>query len=453
MGKTRPNVLYILTDQWRAKATGYNGDPNAITPNIDRLAAESINFANAVATSPVCTPARAALLTGRFPTTTGMFMNDISLSPDEESIGKAFKAAGYDTAYVGKWHVDGHGRSSYIPPERRQGFDYWKVLECTHDYQNSEYYDNDDPNIKEWGGYDAFAQTEDAAAYVRQHAESDEPFFLTLSLGPPHFPHDNAPEEFQRNFSPAAVTFSPNVILDDPEAETFTRQEAAGYYAHIAALDRCVGDIVAVLEANGLVDDTILIFASDHGEMMGSHHLRPFTKQVFWDESCRVPFLLRYPPLTANCDNRTLMTPLGTVDIMPTLLSLCGIEIPAAVEGSDLSSCVRDQVELHDHAALYMSISPFSINFPDPGYRAVRTNRYTWARKTDGECHLYDALNDPYQLRNLADDPQAADIRKDLEEVLTRLLVQIDDPFREAGYYLAKWGYEVDEIGNVPYSQ
>ena len=98
----KPNVVYILTDQWRAKATGYNGDPNAITPNIDQLAAESINFANSISTSPVCTPARAALLTGRFPTTTGMFMNDVPLSPEERSLAKAFKTGGYDTAYIGK---------------------------------------------------------------------------------------------------------------------------------------------------------------------------------------------------------------------------------------------------------------------------------------------------------------------------------------------------------------
>ena len=450
---TQPNVLYILTDQWRAKATGYNGDPNAITPNIDRLAAESINFANAIATSPVCTPARAALLTGRFPTSTGMFMNDIPLSPDEQSIGKAFKAAGYDTAYIGKWHVDGHGRSSYIPPERRQGFDYWKVLECTHDYQSSKYYDNNDANIKEWEGYDAFAQSEDAAAYIRQHADSAKPFFLTLSLGPPHFPHDNAPEEYQQRFTPDAVTFSPNVLFDDPEFEKYTRQEAAGYYAHIEALDRCVGDMVEALKANDLVENTVLIFASDHGEMMGSHRMEPFIKQVFWDESCRVPFLLRYPPITSDCANRTLMTPLGTVDIMPTLLGVCGIDIPSAVEGKDLSPCVRDQVEA-DHTALYMSISPFSArNHGDPGYRAVRTSRYTWARTTRGECYLFDDLQDPYQLKNLADDPNSAGIRKALEQQLARLLAQIDDPFREESYYLEKWGYEVDEVGNVPYSK
>ena len=187
--------------------------------------------------------------------------------------------------------------------------------------------------------------------------------------------------------------------------------------------------------------------------MMGSHRLRPYTKQVFWDESCRVPFLLRYPPLTANVDNRTITTPLGTVDIMPTLLSLCGIEIPAAVEGVDLSCCVRDGVEVDDHAALYMSVSPFSrVNFPDAGYRALRTRQHTWARRSDGECHLYDDLNDPFQLNNLAADSENKAVRDELEKTLRRLLEGIGDPFREESYYLEKWGYEIDEVGNVPYA-
>ena len=450
--RDKPNVVYILTDQWRAKATGYNGDANAITPNIDQLAAESVNFANAIGTSPVCTPARAALLTGRFPTTTGIFMNDVSLSPGEKSIGKAFKAGGYDTAYIGKWHVDGHGRASYIPPERRQGFDYWKVLECTHDYQNSEYYDGDDQQIKKWPGYDAYAQTEDACTYISEHRS--DPFFLVLSLGPPHFPHDNAPKELQEAFLPEAVIFSPNVVFDDAESEAFTRKEAAGYYAHIAAMDRCVGQVVDALQASGLAEDTILIFASDHGEMMGSHRHRPYKKQIFWDESCRVPYLLRYPRLTAGLQHHEVMTPLGTVDIMPTLLSLCAVDIPDAVGGVDLSACVRERVEIEDHVALYMSVSPFSgNNYRDPAYRAIRTSRHTFVRTSEEVYYLFDDVEDPYQLDNLADVAEAADLRKELERELARQLAKIDDPFREKEYYLEKWGYEVTEEGYVPYGR
>ena len=448
----KPNVVYILTDQWRAKATGYNGDPNAITPNIDQLATESINFTNSISTSPVCTPARAALLTGRFPTTTGMFMNDVPLSPEERSLAKAFKTGGYDTAYIGKWHVDGHGRASYIPPERRQGFDYWKVLECTHDYQNSEYYDNDDQDIKIWPGYDAFAQTDDACAYINQHSEN--PFFLVLSLGPPHFPHHNAPPKFQKMFSPEEIIFSPNVAFDDSKSEAFTRKEAAGYYAHIAALDQCVGDIAETLKAKGLEENTILIFASDHGEMLGSHDKKPFTKQIFWDESCRVPYLLRYPPFTSEYQNRKVMTPLGTVDIMPTLLGLCELEIPDTVEGRDLSICVRNPVELEDHVALYMSVSPFSErNYLDAAYRAIRTNRYTFVRTSDTEYYLFDDVEDPYQLNNLFGTPELAGVQKDLEQELSKQLEKIGDPFKKKEYYLEKWGYEVGGFGDVPYSR
>jgi len=448
----KPNVVYILTDQWRAKATGYNGDPNAVTPNIDRLAAESLDFTNAIGTSPVCTPARAALLTGRFPTTTGMFMNDIPLSPDEQSIGKAFKAGGYDTAYIGKWHVDGYGRASYIPPERRQGFDYWKVLECTHDYQNSEYYDGNDPTLKVWPGYDAFSQTDDACEYIRQDRENS--FFLTLSLGPPHFPHNNAPEDFQNRFKPEDVKFSPNAVFNDPEAEAFARKEAAGYYAHIAALDGCIQQVVDVLKDTGLEENTILIFASDHGEMMGSHGHTPFKKQIFWDESCRVPYLLRYPPLTANQKGRKVSTPLGTVDIMPTLLSLCGLDIPKPVEGSDLSACIRQGIELEDHLTLYMSVSPFSgKNHTDPAYRALRTQRHTFVKTADDDIYLFDDVDDPYQLTNLSGSPETAQIKSGLEQALANELDRIDDPFREKEYYLEKWGYEVNKTGEVPYSR
>jgi arylsulfatase A-like enzyme len=448
----KPNVVYILTDQWRAKATGYNGDPNAITPNIDRLAAESLDFVNAIGTSPVCTPARAALLTGRFPTSTGMFMNDIPLSPDEQSIGKAFKSGGYETAYIGKWHVDGHGRASYIPPERRQGFDYWKVLECTHNYQNSEYYDGNDSTIKTWEGYDAFAQTDDACEYIRQHQK--KPFFLTLSLGPPHFPHDNAPDEFQARFSPEDVQFSPNVVFDDPEFEAFTRKEAAGYYAHIAALDGCVAQVVDALKATDLEENTILIFASDHGEMMGSHGHTPYKKQIFWDESCRVPYLLRYPPMTSGQMGRKVTTPMGTVDIMPTLLSLCGLDIPDPVEGRDLSACVRDSVELDDHVALYMSVSPFSgKNHDDPAYRAIRTRQHTYVHTSEQADYLFDDVEDPFQLKNLVDEPGAAEVRGQMEQALEQQLEKIDDPFEKQAYYLEKWGYEVNDTGEVPYSR
>jgi len=145
--KRPPNLLFEFADQWRAQATGYAGDPNlkGKTPHLDQLAKESVNLVNAVSTMPVCTPCRASLLTGQTALTHGLFLNDAPLNPEAMTIAKVYKAAGYDTGYVGKWHVDGHGRSAYIPEGRRQGFDYWKVLECTHQYNASAYYAGNDP--------------------------------------------------------------------------------------------------------------------------------------------------------------------------------------------------------------------------------------------------------------------------------------------------------------------
>ncbi len=130
----------MLADQWRAEAFGYAGNPDVKTPHLDQLQREGVHLVNAVSGLPVCCPTRASLLTGQRPLTHGVFLNDVPLDPEAVTIGKVLRAAGYDTGYIGKWHVDGHGRSNFIPRERRQGFEYWKVLECTHDYNHSAYY-------------------------------------------------------------------------------------------------------------------------------------------------------------------------------------------------------------------------------------------------------------------------------------------------------------------------
>ena len=127
----RPNIVYVMADQWRAQATGYAGDPNVKTPNLDRLATQGISMANAVSGCPLCTPYRGTLFTGQHPLTTGLFINDVPLKPKGATIGETFRSAGYATAYIGKWHVNGGGREAYIPPERRFGFETFKVLECT----------------------------------------------------------------------------------------------------------------------------------------------------------------------------------------------------------------------------------------------------------------------------------------------------------------------------------
>jgi len=444
--KRKPNIVFVLTDQWRAQATGYGGDPNVKTPNLDALASRSINFANAVSVCPVCTPYRASLMTGRYPLSTGMFLNDLYLPGEELCMGEIFKTAGYQTAYIGKWHLDGHGRGVYIPQERRQGFDYWKVLECTHEYNDSLYYAGDDQTIRKWEGYDAYPQTEDAQKYIREQANGDKPFLLVIAYGGPHFPHHTAPQELKDQYPVDSIKLRPNV---PEEMQSRARNEAQGYYAHCTALDGCIGDLYKTLEATGTAEDTIFVFTSDHGEMLGSQGQPPKRKQRPWDESIRVPFLLRYPVVSGQ-KGHLVQAPINTPDILPTLLTLAGVEVPDTVEGEDLSRFVLDRKTQADRAALFMNVSPF--DFPDrKAFRGIRTSRYTYVCHPDGPWLLYDNQVDPYQMKNLVGVADHAGLQKKLEGMLQSRLRQTGDKFHPKQYYLEKWGYTVNQSGAIPY--
>ncbi|MHB8897996.1 MAG: sulfatase family protein [Thermoguttaceae bacterium] len=444
----RPNIVYLLADQWRAQALGYAGDPNVKTPHLDRLAGEGLNFVNAVSVCPVCTPYRAALMTGRYPTSTGMFLNDAALPDGELCMAEIFKQAGYATAYIGKWHLDGHGRNSFIPPQRRQGWDYWKAAECDHNYNHSHYYTASSDEKRFWQGYDAFAQTSDAQQYLRERAGSGKPFLLMVSYGVPHFPHATAPDGYKALYPPESIRLPPNV----PAAmEVKARQEAQGYYAHCTALDRCVGDLVATLKETRLADNTIVVFTSDHGEMLGSHDCPPTMKQVPWAEAANVPFLLRWPAALGST-GRVVRTPLTTPDILPTLLGLAGLEIPATVEGDNLSGLIRQGRDDARRAALYMGVAPFNRPAFSQPYRAIRTDRYTYVRGLEGPWLLFDNQADPYQLDNMASKPASAAVQGDLDRRLSETLAKIGDPFHPGPWYVQQWGYQVGPHGSVPYT-
>jgi arylsulfatase A-like enzyme len=443
--QVKPNIVFVLTDQWRAQALGYAGDPNVKTPNLDALAARSLRFETAVSVCPVCTPYRASLLTGKYPLSTGMFMNDLYLPKEELCMAEIFNQAGYDTGYIGKWHLDGHGRDAYIPKDRRQGFDTWKVLECTHEYNESFYYAGDDPTKLKWDGYDAYPQTAEGATYIREHAKGDRPFLLVMAYGGPHFPHHTAPEALKAMYPPDSIELRPNV----PEAwQERARKESQGYYAHCTALDTCVSDLYKALEETGVADNTIFVFTSDHGEMMGSQGQPPKQKQRPWDESILVPFLLRYPAVGAD-QGRRVTTPIHTPDILPTLLSLASIEIPNTIEGEDVSRLILGR-RAEDRAVLFMNVSPFGAG-DRKGFRGIRTSRYTYVRDSDGPWLMYDNETDPYQMRNLLDEPKYAALQKQLEAKLQSQLKQRGDQLLPKEHYLKEWRYTVDRGGNIPY--
>ncbi|MCM8823025.1 MAG: sulfatase [Candidatus Omnitrophica bacterium] len=441
-----PNVVFVFADQMRGQATGYAGDPNAITPNLDKLAAESIVFTNAVAGCPVCSPYRASLVTGQYPHTHGIFLNDLHLQHKAVSIADAFDSAGYNTGWIGKWHIDGHGRTRFTPPERRQGFKFWRAVECCHDYNHSVYYADTDRKLY-WNGYDAIAQAQEAKRYIENYQDS-KPFALFVSWGPPHDPYDEAPEQFKKLFSPEKLVLRKNVQADFEEK---ARQWLAGYYSHISALDYALGIILETIRKVKLEDETILIFTSDHGDMLGSQG--EFAKQRPWDESILVPFLLRYPGLFGK-KRKIFSTPFNVPHIMPTLLSLCGIKIPETVEGKDFTKALCGIEKPPEKEAILSCYCPFGQWTRKQGgreYRGLRTERYTYVRDLKGPWLFYDNEKDPYQLNNLCNNPDYEKIQSELEVLLREKLQETKDEFRPGEYYIEKWGYSVDENLTVPY--
>lgn len=409
---------------------------------------ESINCINAVAGVPVCCPSRASFLTGQRPLTHGVFLNDVPLAPDASTLAKSFRAAGYDTALIGKWHLDGHGRSNFIPRERRQGFEYWKALECTHDYNNSFYYAAGPEKLK-WEGYDPIAQTQDAENYLRTHAKSEKPFFLVLSWGPPHDPYQTAPAKFRALYAPDQFKLRPNI----PEnMAARIRKEMVGYYSHCSALDDCLGELRGKLKEEGLDQNTLLIFTADHGDLLGAHG--GHNKQQPYDESLRIPFLLHWPA-GLGTKPRKLDALINSEDMMPTLLGLCGVAIPKSVEGLDYSGYLHGGANPSDGATLLSCVSPFgqwNRSIGGKEYRGIRTLRYTYVRDLKGPWLLFDNEKDPYQLHNLVAEPGFAALQAELDATLKKKLAAAHDEFLPGADYIKKWGYTVDKTGTAPYT-
>lgn len=439
----RPNVVFIFADEWRAQATGYAGDANCETPRLDAFASRAVNLRHATSGCSVCCPYRASLLTGQYPLTHGVFINDVELNPDVHSIARAFGDGGYQTAYIGKWHVYGspdgrcERRRDFVPRSHQMGFDLWMGFECCHDYNKSPYFVNDDPTQHIWEGYDAFAQSRAAAAYIRDHAQDEAPFLLMLSWGPPHFPLHTAPEAYRARYAEREIALRPNV---PPGERAQATEDLRGYYAHIAALDDAFETVHAALRASGVEDDTIFIFTADHGDMRGSQGLE--TKLFPWDESVRVPFLLRWPGGGLGggtvCD-----APIDAPDIMPTLLGLCGLPVPDSAEGRDWSPVLRGEQSLTGHEAAFLNMA---AEFTElcrndmRAYRGLRTTTHTYVRNLGGPWLLYDNVADPYQMRNLIGDPAQAALQARLEEALQARLVERGDAFLPGQTYLEQAG-------------
>lgn len=426
---TKPNILFVFSDQQRASTLGCMHDEPVQTPHLDRLAAEGILFTNAIANTPVCTPSRATLLTGRHALTNRTFANDLRLPEEEQSIADLLKAQGYRTGYVGKWHLDGISRHIFTPPgRRRHGFDdYWAAYNCNHRYLDGKYYLNDSPELQHYDGYDADGQTEQAIGFLEQFR--NEPFCLFVSWGPPHDPYDQVPQPFLDQYPIDPITLRPNFQGGDPQA-------LAGYYAHVTALDHNMGRLMAALDRLNLSENTIVVYTSDHGDMLWSQgHTM---KQQPWEESIHVPLIIRWPKeLPAGEVRDTLIS---IVDYAPTLLGLAGVTIPTAMNGVDLSATILGESTFEQTCVFIAEYVSWDQARAYQPWRGVRTKRHTYARWRQGGSILYDNQVDPYQLQNLVHEADHDLLQTQLEQELQRWLTKLHDGFLSGDAHLRKAG-------------
>jgi arylsulfatase A-like enzyme len=436
----RPNVLLILPDQMRASAMGCDGNRDVKTPHIDRLAADGVRFHRTYANVPVCCPARAILLTGTYPHVNGMRANDLRLREEQVTIAEIFRDAGYRTGFVGKWHLDGGVRDpGFVPPgERRQGFDYWAAYECHHRHFAPTYF-RDAPQVIAIDKFEPEASCDFAVEFLKSQPK-DRPFFLTVQMGPPHDPY-GAPEEYMRQYVPERITPPENwrpgsesrpksTGKQRPAAASFAPtippgglEEIAAYYAAITAVDDQVGRLMQVLKESGVDENTIVLFTSDHGDMLGSHGMR--RKRKPHDESARVPGIVRWPKRVPA--GRTVDTLFSHVDMAPTLLGLAGLPVPASMQGADLSAVARGETLAGPDAVLLQIFVPFNPDQVARPWRGIITADHTYARFEDGPWVLFDHRRDPAQLDNLAGRTEHAALERELDDRLAAFMKRHGD--------------------------
>jgi arylsulfatase A-like enzyme len=443
---SKPNVLYLFSDQHRAVSLPGEVFNEAKAPNIDAFRRANFSMDTCVSNYPLCAPYRGVFMSGRWPTQTGVMGNDLALPLTETTMGDVFKAAGYQTAYVGKWHLSGHQEDGeFIPPGRgRLGFDYWRMWGNTNDHYASLTWDADTGKPLKLPGWNATAMTDQAVEFLKkQPAESaGKPWFLVLSWNPPHPPFD-PPAKDQAPYG-GSLKMRPNVMMKaDGPGPTRTPEKMhkamEGYYGGITGIDLEFARVLKTLEETGQADNTIVIYTSDHGEMLGSQGR--MSKQVPYEESCRVPFMVRSPGVTPKGGSSDVQ--FAAIDIYPTVCGLAGIPIPAHCEGKDMSAAFGGK-KVDGNEIVFLMNGGARMNKGGkagggsdegeggrrpPTFRGARTATHTYAVFPDARWCLYDNVADPYQLKNLIGDPAQKPLMEKLDAEIKAWIRHTGDTF------------------------
>lgn len=454
----QPNIIFYFADQFRADCMGTYGGRNITTPHLDRLAREGTTYNQAISSCPVCTPYRGMLMTGRYPTHSGILMNFVEASAraNPNCLANVFGKAGYDTAMIGKWHlsVGRHKKSGLYTPNRnvtnaylkenpeeeftapgpgRLGFNHWESYNF-HCWFNNYWYYRDKPEKIRDKAFETDSQTNSAISYMKKQQAADQPFMMVVAPHPPHPP-------FRKGFSPAGylenipeeLHWNPNVPKNHPRRKD--QLAARCYYAMSKNIDDNMGRILKYLDESGLADNTIIVFSSDHGEMHGSHGRT--NKMVPYTEAVHVPMIVRWPGRVPA--GKRLDGVFSPIDYMPTLCGLAGVPIPEEVDGMDLSDATLGRCKNSREDTLMMNYTShwdfFQTGTIWREWRGIHTGRQTYVKWLDGREELFDNQEDPYQMTNLAEGNKELPSLKRYRSRLKDLLAESHDKLQPGTAY------------------
>ncbi len=454
--KQSPNLVFVFPDQMRGQSMGFMGEEKVQTPVLDRFAKEGVIFSNAISNYPVCSPTRAMLMSGQYPIQNRVIMNctDISakfkceLPATTRCWSDVLEEKGYSLGYIGKWHLDSPHEpfvktsnnngdvkwNEWCPPERRHGFSYWHSYGTYDQHLRPMYWDTDDARdsfsyYDEWGPeHEANKAIDFIRNKDKKFREDGKPFALVVSMNPPHTGYSFVPQKYKdlyKDVSVESLINKPSIPPAGSQWGDHYRKNIRDYYAAITGVDEQFGRILEALGEEGLAENTIVVFTSDHGNCLGIHG--EVTKNNWYEESMRVPLLIRYPNrIRPHTDNILL----SSIDISPTLLGLLGFSdaIPNTTDGENLAGYLLTGKGKKPASQWYMRISDGNTSM---GLRGIRNDRYTFVMDrsagSEGEVVLFDRKDDPFQMKNIARESPA--LVRELTATLKEWLAKYRDPW------------------------
>ncbi|MBQ1256932.1 MAG: sulfatase-like hydrolase/transferase [Clostridia bacterium] len=430
----RPNIIFYFSDQQRWDTMGCYGQRLPVTPVLDHLAEEGTLFENAYTCQPVCGPARACVQTGLYATEVGCHKNHHILPIGMDTLARRMIAGGYETAYIGKWHLASMQGSSYrtepVPVERRGGYEYWMVadaLEATSHGYNGYVFDGD-MNRHDFVGHRIDCINAYAIDYLHKYAEkeTDKPFFLFVSQLDPHHQNDRNRYEGPDGSKKKWADYDVPGDLDGLEGDW--KENYPDYLGQCNLLDQNIGKLIDTLDDLGLKDDTIIFYTCDHGSHFKTRNSE--YKRACEDGCLHIPLIAWGGPFMGGGRKNELVS---LLDMPSTILDAAGLEVPAHYRGDSLVPLAKGEAQ-NWKDVVYAQISEVQTA------RTIRTHDYKYAVRAPefdinepfsdvyAEDKLYDLKNDPHERNNLVNDPAYASVRDVLREKLLECMKKANEP-------------------------